>query len=302
LFLKDKHSVQEDGSITKKRSFKQKFFDGFNSSFSAVTNRYIGGIKFLIRRKWIAMGGLALVTLVTVYLVSTTKSGFIPTEDQGFVAIAVSTPSGTSLTGTTKILNQAEEKLRALPASRFVTSISGFNLLTSSNSPSAAVVFVLLKPNEDRGEVKDIEAIQNTIRGQLAELAGGTFFVFSFPTVPGFSNVEALDLVLQDKSGGKLDKFSGVANNFIGKLMQKKGNSLRLLPSFKADYPQLQLEVNDEKAAQLGVNVKTFYKPCRHILVARRHQTLIALVNTIVWLCRLISPTEMILHLLTVCL
>jgi HAE1 family hydrophobic/amphiphilic exporter-1 len=95
------------------------------------------------------MGGLALVTLVTVYLVNTTKSGFIPTEDQGFVAISVSTPSGTSLDGTTKILNQAEEKLRALPSSRFVTSISGFNLLTSSNSPSAAVVFVLLKPNEE---------------------------------------------------------------------------------------------------------------------------------------------------------
>jgi HAE1 family hydrophobic/amphiphilic exporter-1 len=201
------------------------------------------------------MGGLALVTLITVYLVNTTKSGFIPTEDQGFVAISVSTPSGTSLDGTTKILNQAEEKLRALPSARFVTAISGFNLLTSSNSPSAAVVFVLLKPNKERGEVKDINAIQNIIRGQLASVAGGTFFVFSFPTVPGFSNVEALDLVLQDKTGGKLDKFSGVANNFIGKLMQKKEIAFAFT-TFKADYPQLQLEVDDDKANQLGVSVK----------------------------------------------
>ena len=255
LFLKDKHAAREDGTITEKRSFKQKFFDGFNSSFSAVTNRYIGGIKFLIRHRWISMGGLALITLLTVYLVNTTKSGFIPTEDQGFVAISVSTPSGTSLNGTTKILSQAEQKLRALPSARFVTSISGFNLLTSSNSPSAAVVFVLLKPNKDRGEVKDIDAIQNIIRGQLAEVTGGTFFVFSFPTVPGFSNVEALDLVLQDKTGGKLDKFSGVANNFIGKLMQKKEIAFAFT-TFKADYPQYQLEVNDDKANQLGVNVR----------------------------------------------
>ncbi|WP_018614718.1 efflux RND transporter permease subunit [Segetibacter koreensis] len=255
LFLKDKHVAGEDGAIIKKRSFKQKFFDGFNSSFNTVTNRYVGGVKFLIRHKWISMGGLALVTLITVYLVNTTKSGFIPTEDQGFVAISVSTPSGTSLDGTTKILNQAEEKLRALPSARFVTAISGFNLLTSSNSPSAAVVFVLLKPNKDRGEVKDINAIQNIIRGQLAAVNGGTFFVFSFPTVPGFSNVEALDLVLQDKTGGKLDKFSGVANNFIGKLMQKKEIAFAFT-TFKADYPQLQLEVNDDKANQLGVNVK----------------------------------------------
>jgi HAE1 family hydrophobic/amphiphilic exporter-1 len=255
LFLKDKHAAREDGTIIEKRSFKQKFFDGFNSSFSAVTNRYIGGIKFLIRHRWISMGGLALITLLTVYLVNTTKSGFIPTEDQGFVAISVSTPSGTSLNGTTKILSQAEQKLRALPSARFVTSISGFNLLTSSNSPSAAVVFVLLKPNKDRGEVKDIDAIQNIIRGQLAEVTGGTFFVFSFPTVPGFSNVEALDLVLQDKTGGKLDKFSGVANNFIGTLMQKKEIAFAFT-TFKADYPQYQLEVNDDKANQLGVNVR----------------------------------------------
>src|SRR5207237_1344737 len=133
--------------------------------------------------------------------------------------------------------------------------ISGFNLLTSSNSPSAAVVFVLLKPNEDRGKVKNIDDIQNDIRGQLGAITGGSFFVFSFPTVPGFSNVEALDVVLQDKTGGKLDKFSGVANDFIGKLMQKPAIAYAFT-SFKADYPQLQLEVNDEKANQLGVNVK----------------------------------------------
>jgi HAE1 family hydrophobic/amphiphilic exporter-1 len=255
LFLKDNHAVKADGTLTEKRGFKQKFFDGFNSSFSAITNRYVGGLKFLIRNKWISMGGLALITLVTVYMVQNTKAGFIPTEDQGFVAISVSTPSGTSLDGTTKILNEAEAKLRALPAARFVTAISGFNLLTNSNSPSAAVVFVLLKPNKDRGELKDINAIQDVIRGQLGALTGGTFFVFSFPTVPGFSNVEALDVVLQDKTGGKLDKFSGVANNFIGKLMGKPAVAYAFT-TFKADYPQLQLEVNDDKANQLGVSVK----------------------------------------------
>jgi HAE1 family hydrophobic/amphiphilic exporter-1 len=253
LFLKSNHAAY--GHPAAKKSFTEKFYAGFNSSFGAITNRYVGGIKFLIGHKWLSMGALALVMLITVYLVQNTKSGFIPTEDQGFVAISVSTPSGTSLDGTTKVLQEAENKLRALPATRFVTAISGFNLLTSSNSPSAAVVFVLLKPNEDRGSIKDINAIQNVIRGQLGAISGGSFFVFSFPTVPGFSNVEALDVVLQDKTGGKLDKFSGVATNFIGELMKKKEIAFAFT-SFKADYPQLQLEVNDDKANQLGVSVK----------------------------------------------
>lgn len=253
LFLKSNHA--KNGEPEVKKSFTEKFYAGFNTSFAAITDRYIGGIKFLIKNKWISIGGLALITAVTVYLVSTTKSGFIPTEDQGFVAISVSTPSGTSLDGTTKMLEAAEKELRSLPAARFVTAISGFNLLTNSNSPSSAVIFVLLKPNEDRGDVKDINDIQNIIRGKLGAITKGSFFVFSFPTVPGFSNVEALDLVLQDKTGGKLDKFSGVANNFIGKLMAKPAIAYAFT-SFKADYPQLQLEVDDEKANQLGVNVK----------------------------------------------
>ncbi|RYY22523.1 MAG: efflux RND transporter permease subunit, partial [Sphingobacteriaceae bacterium] len=253
LFLKSNHTATEKNAG--KRSFTEKFYAGFNSSFNSLTNRYVSGIKFLIGHKWLSMGALALVVVATVFLVSTTKSGFIPTEDQGFVAISVSTPSGTSLNGTTNILNKAEDKLRALPATRFVTAISGFNLLTNSNSPSAAVIFVLLKPNEDRGTVKDINAIQDNIRGQLGAITGGSFFVFSFPTVPGFSNVEALDVVLQDKTGGKLDKFSGVANSFIGKLMAKPAIAYAFT-SFKADYPQLELEINDEKANQLGVNVK----------------------------------------------
>jgi HAE1 family hydrophobic/amphiphilic exporter-1 len=215
----------------------------------------VGGLKFLINKKWLSIGGLVLVIALTVFLVNRTKTGFIPTEDQGFVAIAVSTPSGTSLSGTNKVFKQAEDQLKTLPSSRFVTALSGFNFLTQSSSPSAGVIFLLLKPTDERGAVKNIDDIQNIVRGKLAGIPGGTFFVFSFPTVPGFSNVEAMDVVLQDKTNGRLDKFSGVANNFIGKLMAKPAIAYAFT-SYKADYPQLQLEVDDEKANQLGVNVR----------------------------------------------
>ncbi|MCD0468852.1 efflux RND transporter permease subunit [Flavobacterium sp. JAS] len=254
LFLKDNHGDQGDTSHEKK-GFKEKFFNGFNKSFDSLTNRYVGGLKFLIRNKWVSLGGLALITFATIVMVKTTPAGFIPTEDQGFIAIAVNTPSGTSLDGTQKVMTQAENTLRGLDASRFVTAISGFNLLTNSTSPSSAVVFVLLKPNEERGEIKDINKIMADVQGKLGAITGGSFFVFSFPTVPGFSNVEALDLVLQDKTGGKLDKFSGISQNFIGELMKRPEIAVAFT-SFKADYPQLQLDINDEKANQLGVNVK----------------------------------------------
>ncbi|WP_219125382.1 efflux RND transporter permease subunit [Mucilaginibacter sp. 21P] len=252
LFLKNNHT---GGHNAPKQGFVQRFYAGFNGSFNYMTNKYVGGIKVLIKNKWISVAGLVLLTAITIFMVNRTKTGFIPTEDQGFVAIAVSTPSGTSLAGTNKIFKDAEDQLKTLPSARFVTALSGFNFLTQSSSPSAGVIFLLLKPTEERGEVKNIDEIQNIVRGKLGSVTGGTFFVFSFPTVPGFSNVEALDVMLQDRTNGKLDKFSGVANNFIAKLMQKPAVAYAFT-SYKADYPQLQLEIDDEKANQLGVNVK----------------------------------------------
>lgn len=253
LFLKDNHAGHSNTEV--KRGFREKFFSGFNSSFNAMTNRYVGGLRFLVRHKWVSLGGLVLITLATIWMVKTTPAGFIPTEDQGFIAISVSTPSGTSLDGTQKVMTEAENILSKLDASRDVTAISGFNLLTNSTSPSSAVVFVLLKPIEERGKVKNIDQIMNEVNAKLGAVSGGTFFVFSFPTVPGFSNVEALDMVLQDKTGGKLDKFSGISQTFIGELMKRPEIAVAFT-SFKADYPQLQLDINDEKADQLGVNVK----------------------------------------------
>ena len=256
LFLKDNHSgAAAHNEQPIKKGFKEKFFNGFNSSFNSLTNRYVNSLRFLVKNRWLTLGGLAVITLATVWMVRTTPSGFIPTEDQGFIAISVSTPSGTSLDGTQKVMTEAENTLRKLDASRFVTAISGFNLLTNSTSPSSAVVFVLLKPTEERGKVKNIDDIMNQVRGVLGGISGGSFFVFSFPTVPGFSNVEALDLVLQDKTGGKLDKFSGISQNFIGELMKQPAIAVAFT-SFKADYPQLELDINQQKADQLGVNVK----------------------------------------------
>ncbi len=253
LFLKDIHADRRTSHAPK--GFKEKFFAGFNRSFSALTDRYSAALKGLIKYKWLSLGGLVMVILVTVMLIKSTPTGFIPTEDQGFVAISIATPPGTSLDVTTRVMKQVESQLKNAEATRIVTSISGFNLLTQSSSPSAAIVFCLLKPNEQRGKIKDINAIMNDIRAKVGGITGGNFFVFNFPTVPGFSNVEALDLVIQDKVGIPLSKFSGTVNGFIGSLMQKKEIAFAFT-SFRADYPQLQMDVDDDKASQLGVSVK----------------------------------------------
>jgi HAE1 family hydrophobic/amphiphilic exporter-1 len=249
LFLKElTHEKPKNNILT-------KFFALFNKLFSFTTNVYLTILKFLVNHKWFAMGLLALMLVATVLMMRSTATGFIPTEDQGFIAISISTPSGTSLNGTYDVILQAEDKLNKLESKRWFATISGFNLLTSSASPSAGVIFYLLKSNEDRGKVKDINEIVEQVRGTLSTIKGASFFVFTFPTVPGFSNVESLELVLQDKTGGDLNKFSGIANGFIGELF-KQPEVNYAFTSFKSDYPQYRLDIDDDKANQLGVNVR----------------------------------------------
>ncbi len=83
-----------------KKGFGARFFNGFNAGFKSMTNKYIQSLKFLIRHKWIALTGLVIVAGVSFWLVQKTPTGFIPTEDQGFVLYAVNTPPGSSLDRT----------------------------------------------------------------------------------------------------------------------------------------------------------------------------------------------------------
>jgi len=253
LFLKEKDMEGQEGT---KKSFKEKFFAGFNHGFNNLTKRYLSSVGYLIRYKWVGMIGLGLIILVSLWLVQISPTGFIPTEDQGFIAISVSSPAGTSLDGTAKMMQSVEDTLKGMPSTRFVTAISGFNLLSNSTSPSSAIVFALLKPVEERGKVKEVNSIIGMIQQKLGSISKGNFFVFNFPTVPGFSNVEALDLVLKDKTGGSLNKFSNTAQGFIGDLFHRKEIGYAFT-SFRADYPQLQLEIDEEKANQLGVPVRS---------------------------------------------
>lgn len=237
------------------KGFKARFFTGFNRSFERMTNRYVGSVRFLIKYKFWSLTALALLSAFTVYLVQNTKTGFIPSEDQGFIAISVSLPAGASLARTNELTQEASQRLSKLPATEMINHIAGFNMLTQSSNPTASVIFILLKPAKERGEIQDINAIMKATEAELAQVKGANFFVFTFPTVPGFSNVDGLDMVLQDRTGGNLNNFATIGNGFIQALMERPEIAIAFT-SFKADYPQYEMIVDEIKAAQLGVSVQ----------------------------------------------
>ncbi|WP_375434855.1 efflux RND transporter permease subunit [uncultured Hymenobacter sp.] len=255
LLLRDLHPQAQDGE-PKPRNFKERFFLAFNTGFANLTNKYVGSLRVLVRRKWLSLGALAALVLVTGVMVQRTPTGFIPTEDVGFLAVAYSLPAGSSLQRMNQVAEQARQELNKMPQVLGVDVISGFNLLTNSTSSSSAIIFVLLKPEAERGPVKKVPDLLAQMHARLGAVKGGNAFVFELPAVPGFSNIEGLDVVLQDRTGtGELGKFSNTANGFLGELIKRKEIAVAFT-TFKADYPQYNLEIDKRKAKQLGVSMR----------------------------------------------
>lgn len=258
LFLTNLHDADGEAKHKKLKKFggaAHRFFIGFNAGFDSLKSRYLRSLIFLIRNKSITFGMLALIVGISIWMLKTTPTGFIPDEDNGFVIVSVNLPPGASLARTQIAMGRAETILRSMNGVKKVVSVSGINILTRSSSPSSGLMFLQLKDLKDRGKDGHIKKILASISQRLGSIKEGSFFALAMPTVPGFSTVGGLEFVLQDRSGGSLEKFNGVAQGFIGELMKRPEIGFAFT-TFNTSSPQYELVVDNVKAGQLGVNVK----------------------------------------------
>ncbi len=257
LFLTNLHDEKGGGKHKKLKKFGgfgQRFFTGFNTGFDFLKRKYLGSLIFLIRNKRFTFGFLGVIVLLSFWMFKATPTGFIPDEDNGFVIVSATLPPGASFNRTQAAMDKASATLRAMPAVKKVISVAGINILSRSSSPSSGLLFLQLKEPKERGPDGNIKKLLVSISQKLAN-RDGSFFALAQPTVPGFSTVSGLEFVLQDRSGGALDKFSGIAQGFIGELMKRPEIGFAFT-NFKVTYPQYELVVDNIKAGQLGVNVK----------------------------------------------
>src|SRR5438552_2225127 len=140
LFLKNPHNGDAEGHIIKK-GFAGRFLNAFNAGFRATTNKYRQSIQFLIRQKWIALGGLIIIALGTFWMAKKAPSGFIPTEDQGFILYSVNLPPGASLDRTQKVMDKVDSLLNQVAAIEKRGAVTGLNFIANATSSNYAIRF-----------------------------------------------------------------------------------------------------------------------------------------------------------------
>lgn len=238
-----------------KKSFEQRFRIAFNTSFKTLTNRYEGGVKFLIRYKWITGALLVGAIALLAVLMSTTKTGLVPQEDQGILYVNITTAPGNTLQQTNEIVDRVEEAIKDIPQIELYAKVTGFSQM-SGQSPSAGVFFVRLKPWDDRkGKENNIDAVTQEINRRTAHIKDARIFTFSLPMVIGYGNASGVELHLQDRKGGEIVDFSAVSQSFIAEL-NKRPEIGMAYTAFNTNFPQYMVDVDAAKCKQVGISPK----------------------------------------------
>lgn len=255
LLLKNNHAEGHSGEA-KKMNFRRRFFTAFNAGFTSMTGRYVRIVEFLAGKKWLTVALVLGITAAAFFLTTSTPRSFVPMEDDNFVVYSLSMPPGTALDRTTEVANKINKLLSDVEAIKGNTSITGFNILGGNAGPAYVTGFVRLKDKEDRGQIQDIEEIHGIITAKLKTVKEGSAMAFRMPPVRGYGISSGAEIVLQDKMGRDAASLKAMADVVIGQIMQQPGVQYAYT-MFRADYPQLELEVDEEKASQMGVDVSS---------------------------------------------
>ncbi|MEG1574864.1 MAG: efflux RND transporter permease subunit, partial [Bacteroidales bacterium] len=246
-----KPHVNHDG---KKQNIIKRFHSAFNTTYDKTLKKYKRGISFLIRRRFIVFASIIAFTALLAFLMQITPTGLVPNEDTGTIFVSVDLPPGTSLDKTKESLDKVGKLIAANPAIRSYTQISGYSLIGSTAGNSYGSFICKLKDWEQRDEkTQSADAVNMQLYMQARELIkDGRVLTFSMPMISGYSISNGFELNLQDKTGGDLNNFYKVSQDFIAKLKERPEISTAQT-SFNPTFPQYLVEIDAAKCKQAGI-------------------------------------------------
>ncbi|MBT2160138.1 efflux RND transporter permease subunit [Zobellia barbeyronii] len=250
LFLKPHNPSEEH-----KKGITKRFFGAFNTGFDAITNKYVGSVRFITKRKWITVLALVLFTAATVVLFKTTPAGFIPNEDRGLVFADISLPPGTTLEQTQQTVKKLDSIYASMDIIEARMNITGFSLLNRVNGGSYAFSVLRLKNWSERTDPsQSVDAVVGSLFGKTAGLKDAKAFFFTPPSVQGFGNSTGFEMNLQSKDADDWQTVGKTTNEFLAAL-NARPEVKYAITQFNPNFPQYELKVDVEKTKTAGLAV-----------------------------------------------
>ncbi|MGN0048564.1 MAG: efflux RND transporter permease subunit [Bacteroides sp.] len=225
----------------------------YNASFNAVLGKYKRGVMFFIHHRWMVWAGLAASCVLLVWLMKTTKTGLVPQEDQGVMMVNVSTSPGSTLEETEKIMNRLEDIIKDTPEVEYYARVAGYGLLAGQGSSYGTIILRLKDWSERKGSEHSADAVSARLNAQFAQIKEAQVFSFQMAMIPGYGMGNAIELNMQDKTGGDKAVFYQYVMQFLMALNQRPEVSMAYT-SYAMNFPQYSLDVDAAKCKRAGIS------------------------------------------------
>ena len=237
----------------KKTSLIERFHIAFNAAYDVTLKKYERGITFFIRRKFLSFAIVIATIVVMIFLMNITPTGLVPNEDTGTIFAVVDMAPGTAQERTEAVMEQVDSLVAANPAVKSRTQVTGYSFLAGQGN-SYGTLIIKLKDWKERGKGEDANTVIGTLYMQAQSLIkDARVLLFAPPMIPVYSVTNGFEFNLQDKTGGDLNTFYEVAQEFLGKLKERP-EIATAQTSFNPTFPQYMIDIDAAKCKQAGIS------------------------------------------------
>ncbi|MBC8379521.1 MAG: efflux RND transporter permease subunit, partial [Planctomycetes bacterium] len=237
-------------------SFKHRGLIGlFDRFIKRTTTVYMNAVEHIIRHVVVAMVLFAVLVGATWGASKLIPSGFLPNEDEGYFLINVELPPGAGMERTRQVTDQVNRILTETPGIHESVTIGGYSLFTGTISPNAATYFIMLKPwNERKGQGLSVASISQQVQARLFGILDARCLAFTPPPISGLGMASGFEVKIQDRSGLGLTELQKVGDRLV---YAGSSNPMFIFVNsdFRADVPQLYLDIDRVKVARLGISL-----------------------------------------------
>ena len=238
---------------SKKVSFVKAFHEGFNRNYEKLLVRYKKWAGFFINHKITAFGVVAASIVALAAMMMTTSTALVPNEDTGVLFCMVNMPPATSLDKTEATLAKVDKILAANPAVESRTEILGYSFIAGQGNTYGTFI-IKLKDWSEREKGQDATSVLGQLYGAVGQqIKDATVMMFQPPMISGYSVTSGFELQMQDKTGGDINKFFQIYQQFIGALNQRP-EIQQAYSTFNPTFPQYMVNVDVAKTKQAGIS------------------------------------------------
>jgi len=248
ILIKPKKGAKEPKGLA---ALNAKFANKFDTGFEKMSVKYQNGIKPLIKHPWISFIMFAAMCVLMIWVMATTRTGFVPQEDTCQLMVDVILPPGTSREAGKITMDKIAKDIMAIEDVDVTGEVVGYGF-TSGNLSNAGCLILALKDWEER-EFMSVLKVSKQIQSLNAKYQDATIIPFLMPMIPGYGMSSDAEIYLQDKLGGPTSEHFAMTNQFIDALKQRPEVN-HAYTSFSMSDPQWLVRVDVSKCHMAGLS------------------------------------------------